>query len=290
MQFQTPFVTTELNRKSVGIVPAGIYRGFSVSAVGFIVTVNFDPGTGDSVAVCRTINASLLENQYNVTVRHEGAITIDYSGVSVSPTVLVLEARYDLTSPTPVEGLTEVRIKAVDLGDVMPYHVVLATVTGAPLPPLVDTSTADVTGGPLVTPFQLTTTALPLSQVIGFASYAGGMPATGGPVVDIPTTPTAIAFTLPIAKTILVMGSANSMTVGEDSGTAFLFSIDAVDTPGTGGGFGLNGANGVYIGSASFMVPLALAAGPHVIKARWAGTNAGQGCSLNGPTHITVIG
>lgn len=288
LQFQGPFISTAVNRKTTGIIPAGIFRGFSVTALGPIVTINADGGTGDSVAVCNTINASLVENYYNVTVRHSGNINMDFSSAA-SPTVIVLEARYDLTSPTPVEGLTEVRIKAISAIDVMPYHVVLATATAGPNP-LIDLSTADVTGGPLPTSSQVTTTTSPLSQVLGFATFAGSIGNTGGPVVDIPTIPATVSFTLSVAKTVLVLGSANSVTVGEDTSAAFMFSIDAVDTPGASSGFGLNGANGLMIPSMSFMVPLALAAGPHVIKARWAGLDAGQGCSLNGPTHITVIG
>lgn len=153
MAFHTPFVSQSVNRKATAIIPTGIYRGFNATALGFTVTIEPDPGTLDSVAVCRTINASLVENHYNVTIRHEGPIVIDYSGVSSYPNTIVLEARYDLTGTAPVEGLTEVRVKVVDPGDVMPYHVVLATVTGPP--PIVDVSTADRTGGDLLTPNDL---------------------------------------------------------------------------------------------------------------------------------------
>ena len=59
MAFKEPFVSKSVNRKGTGIIPPGIYRGFTASALGFTVTINADGGTGDSVAVCNTINASL---------------------------------------------------------------------------------------------------------------------------------------------------------------------------------------------------------------------------------------
>ena len=265
MQFQTPFVTTELNRKSVGIVPAGIYRGFSVSALGFNVTVAADPGTGDSVAVCRTINASLAENQYNVTVRHEGDIVIDYSGVSVSPTVLVLEARYDLTSPTPVEGLTEVRIKAVDPGDVMPYHVVLATITGAPAPPIVDTSTANETGGPLVVPNQL--------SPLGASGSIETLQKTDGDVVIAsfafaPIPGTLIAFTQTAAGPAVFWVNA-TVNGGFTPDTVMGVRIDgALDLPTTGSRIHtfVGGVAAFEVdGSGVAFVP-SLAAGPHTAE------------------------
>lgn len=290
VRFKEPYVSKGLNRKSEGVIPAGVFRGFTPSVVALQLTLAADVGTGDSVVVAESINASLTGNFYNTTVRHVGDVVLDLTGVPNGTYFVVLEARYDLTSPTPLTGLTEVRIKLVNGGDLLPQHVILTEVTRAGLLLTLNNALRADTGGPLVTPSQLTTTTLPLMQVFGSATFAGSIGATGGPFVDVPTIPASIAFVLSVAKTVLVMGSANSVTVGEDSSTQFGFSIDAVDTPGSGGGFGLNGANGVYVGAAAYMVPVALAAGPHVVKARWAGTNAGQGCSLNGPTHITVIG
>ena len=291
MQFQTPFVTTELNRKSIGIVPAGIYRGFNVTAFGFNVTVAADPGTGDSVAACRTINASLVENQYNVTVRHEGSIVIDYSGVTVSPTVLVLEARYDLTSPTPVEGLTEVRIKAVDPGDVMPYHVVLAEVTGSPGPPIVNLSPADVTGGPLVVPNQLS--PLGSSGSIATLQKTDGNASTGS-AVFVPIPGTVIAFTQIATGPALFWVSCTLLPIAIVN-TLLGIRIDgATDLP-------LHGTNihtfagGVAVfeyGTAGMTFQAALPAGPHtaeVVFARNDAFGAGVQANPSRPFNFSIL-
>lgn len=203
VQFQEPFLSRALNQKGAGVIPEGVYRGFLVSALGFTVTLDPDPTTGDSVAVCDTLNASLLPNNHNVTIQHVGPITLDFTGVLSYPNVIVLEARYDLTSPTPLSGLSEVRVKVVQSVDVLPQHVILAEVTGPP--PIIDVTNAERTGGPLLTP----TSVVPILGTFAFAKFStpiGSFGWGGGGLTAIPGT--AVSFTLTASRAVkFTMGS-----------------------------------------------------------------------------------
>lgn len=263
LQFQGPFISTSVNRKTTGIIPAGIFRGFAVTALGPIVTINADGGTGDSVAVCNTINASLVENYYNVTVRHSGNINMDFSSAA-SPTVIVLEARYDLTSPTPVEGLTEVRIKAISAIDVMPYHVVLATATAGPNP-LIDLSTADVTGGPLVVPNQL--------SPLGSSGSIATLQKVDGNVIIAsfafaPIPGTTIAFTQTATGPALFWVNA-TVNGGFTPDTVMGVRIDgALDLPTTGSRIHtfVGGVAAFEVDGSGMAFVASLSAGPHTAQ------------------------
>lgn len=289
LQFQGPFISTSVNRKTTGILPAGIYRGFAVTALGPIVRINADGGTGDSVAVCNTINASLVENYYNVTVRHSGNIDMDFSSAA-SPTVIVLEARYDLTSPTPVEGLTEVRIKAISAIDVMPYHVVLATATAGPNP-LIDLSTADVTGGPLVVPNQLN--PLGSSGSIATLRKTDGNASTGS-AVFVPIPGTVIAFTQIATGPALFWVSCTLLPIAIVN-TLLGIRIDGASDLGLHGTNIHTFAGGVAVfeyGTAGMAFLSALAAGPHtaeVVFARNDAFGAGVQANPSRPFNFSIL-
>lgn len=289
MAFHTPFVSQSVNRKSTAIIPTGIYRGFNATALGFTVTIEPDPTTLDSVAVCRTINASLVENHYNVTIRHEGPIVIDYSGVSSYPNTIVLEARYDLTGTAPVEGLTEVRVKVVDPGDVMPYHVVLATVTGPP--PIVDVSVADTTGGPVVVPNQIS--SLGFSGTIETLRKTDGAAYTGsGTYVPIPGT--SISFTQTATGPAIFWVSCTLAPVAIVN-TALGIRIDGVTDLLLHGTLIHTFAGGVAVfeyGTAGMTFVASLPSGPHtaeVIFARNDVFGAGVFASPSNPFNFSIL-
>jgi hypothetical protein len=159
IRFMEPYVSNGLNRRTVGIIPEGIYRGYNVSAVGTTVTVAADVTTMDSVAVCETLDEALAPNQFQLTVRHEGDILLDFSGLAPAdyPNAVVLETVYDLTGTAPLTGVTTVTIKVLDLVDVLPEHVVLCQTTLVGPNVIISNTAREDLGGALVTQDQLST-------------------------------------------------------------------------------------------------------------------------------------
>lgn len=172
IRFMEPYVSNGLNRRTVGIVPEGIYRGFDVSAVGTIVTVAADITTMDSVAVCETLDEALVPNQFQLTVRHEGDFVLDFTplGPADYPNAIVLETVYDLTGTSPLTGVTTVTVKVLDLVDVLPEHVVLCQTTKVGPNVIISNLTREDLGGPLVTPNQLSLGGTQYTEVEDTAS------------------------------------------------------------------------------------------------------------------------
>jgi hypothetical protein len=155
MGFQQPFVSNSVNRKDAGVLPSGIYRGFTPGAVGLTLTLAKDPAEGDSVAVVNALSAILVSSRYSTTVNFDEDVVLDFTAVPNGTYVVVLEVRYDLIGLTPVTGLTEVRIKIVDPIDVLPQHVILLGVTRLGVLLTLDLTIRNETGGILTgTEFQ----------------------------------------------------------------------------------------------------------------------------------------
>lgn len=259
IRFMEPYVSNGLNRRTVGIIPEGVYRGFDVSAVGTTVTIAADITTMDSVAVCETFDEALAPNQFQLTVRHEGDIVLDFSGLAPAdyPNAIVLETVYDLTGTSPLTGVTSVNIKVLDLVDVLPEHVVLAHTTLVGLNVIVDDSFREDTGGPLVTAAAL-------------GSYSGKVASsvvTSGPFVFAagafaPIPGATVAFTQTTSGKVHV-----NLNLAQDNFSEFALLIDGVTTvPLTGMVFHtFTGGVGSFVVPVNGSYTTTLAAGPHTI-------------------------
>ncbi len=110
LRFKEPFISEAQNRKDAGVVPPGIYRGYTpVGKTGQLLDIEVDPASGDSVAVVET-----LQN-YNLTVRTPTKHTLDFNGHATFPVFVVIRTRYQINPiPGPLTGITESEILVVD--------------------------------------------------------------------------------------------------------------------------------------------------------------------------------
>lgn len=242
IQFMEPYVSRGLNQKTEGVVPTGIYRGYTPSVLALQLTLATDVLSGDSVAVASSVNGSLAGNNYNATVNHVGDIVLDLTGVANGVYSVVLEAQYDFVSPTPLTGLTVVRIKLVDGGDLLTQHVILTRVTRAGILLTLDNSTREDNGGALVTQSQLTGGVLGAKpRFLGYAdddsSGSTGAGDIASPVVN---------FALTAVQDLLVVASGG--TVG-DAAFQFIGLQARVTYTGGGGGTVLKMLSSVGLGA-----------------------------------------
>ena len=105
LRFSEPFVSEGQNFKDSGIIPKGIYNGYTPSAPGSNkLRITVDPARLDSVAVAETVG------KHNLTVRYGNILELDFTGHTFPPDVwVVLRALYSLT-PEPFSGLTDAKI------------------------------------------------------------------------------------------------------------------------------------------------------------------------------------
>jgi hypothetical protein len=228
IRFMEPYVSNGLNRRTVGVIPTGVYRGYDVSAVGTTVTISADLATMDSVAVCETLDEALVANQFQLTVRHEGDIVLDFSGLAPAdyPNAIVLETIYDITGTSPLTGVTTVAIKVIELADVKPEHVVLAHTTLVGPNVIVDDSFREDNGGEVLTPASLASTVdvykVDTMFVNPAAGFTGAFTNIAGAVLNFNTTETGI-----------VMATGNAIiTTAFDGAGELRFMLDGV-TAGT---------------------------------------------------------
>lgn len=108
VRFKEPFGSEALNLKLTGIIPTGIYRGYTPSPqTNFQLFINTDPTSNDSVAVVE------LATNFNLTVRHAQQVVLDFTGHSVFPVLVVLRADYSITS-NPFSGVTDAKVLVVN--------------------------------------------------------------------------------------------------------------------------------------------------------------------------------
>lgn len=271
IRFLEPYVSNGLNRRTVGIIPEGIYRGFDVSAVGTTVTVAADVVTMDSVAVCETLDEALVPNQFQLTVRHEGDFILDFSGLGPAdyPNAIVLETVYDLTGTAPLTGVTTVTIKVLDLVDVLPEHVVLCQTTKVGPNVIISNTTREDLGGPLVTPNQLSLGGTQYTEVIDDTSGTFAM--NFGPAfpvfVPIPSPIGAFVQGGTVPSDVVVSVSATSLAaVFSHDGTVLGIDLDAgpIRVVAATTNTGLGDGRGVVLSST--LKFLAVPPGPHTFN------------------------
>lgn len=104
LRFQEPFASDAINKKHTGIIPAGIYRGYEPNPQpNFQLFVNTDGVSNDSAAVVETTT------HYNLTIRTEQQLVLDFSGHTTFPVYVVLRAEYTF-SPHPFSGSTDSKV------------------------------------------------------------------------------------------------------------------------------------------------------------------------------------
>jgi len=284
-QFMEPYVSKSLNRKLEGIVPVGVYRGYTPSVPVFgtpTMKLLADVTNGDSIAVCNTVNGSLTGNFFNTTVYHSGDIVMDLTAVSNGTYSVVLEAAYDITSPTPLTGITAVTIKLVTSPDLLPQHVILTKVTKTGPNLTLDNSTRMDNLGPLVTLAQTNV----IGQNLQEASGTAGSQSLGA-LADI--TGTTVNFTLASTALVHVNGHLTWST-GNTSGSfsaTYYINIDGTDYV-LGEDGDTQGAGVATTFFASFDKWKSLTAGSHTAVLRAAG-NGTVSSSAGTPSTCSVI-
>lgn len=142
-RFQEPFGSDAANKKSAGVTPIGIYRGYEPNPQpNYQLFVNTYGGSNDSVAVVET------PTHYNLTIRTEQQLVLDFSGHTTFPVYVVLRANYSL-SPHPFSGNTDAKV--VTTQTVSPGDIKICQVTGFsgtfPVVATLDSTTRDDVGG-----------------------------------------------------------------------------------------------------------------------------------------------
>lgn len=292
-RFKEPFVSEALNLKAAGIVPPGVYRGFTPTGLaGSIVDFDVDSASGDSVAVVET------PQNFNMTVRSPGKVSVDMTGHTVFPVFIVLRTDYQI-SPSPLTGLTTSKLVVVDTpidnldptklhdGDVKLCRVTSFIATVPQLSLGVPADRQD-NGGPLIT-----------------ATTGGGVPkaaftqdiASGNLIIPTfapVTTPTGliVAFTtIPASSDVVAHAEcATANLLGGSEGCQLSLSLDGGASiflgPPSRENIGLGGianqfVRGVFNG---------VAAGPHTIEVLAASTPTGGVANIfRGPTALGAM-
>ena len=121
-RFQEPFGSDAANKKTTGIIPPGLYRGYLPNPQpNFQLFINTDGASNDSVAVIET------PDHHNLTVRTEQQLVLDFQGHSTFPVLVVLRAHYSLT-PHPFSGFTDAEVVTTQL--LQPGDIQICSVTG----------------------------------------------------------------------------------------------------------------------------------------------------------------
>ena len=220
LRFKEPFLSAGLNTKFAGIVPVGIYRGFTPNPQpNFQLFINTDGAAGDSVAVIET------SDHFNLTVRYVQQVVLDFAGQPLLdyPLLVVIRAKYSLVED-PFNGSTDAKVLAVKptLNNADPLSlntgdIIICSVTGigGGNVPTIDTSVADNNGGPLPTQQQTGPLAV-LNVPAGSFSSGSNVP------VQIPSStfsfklkkPSTVAFDIYVfAESIDQTGGDNQISV-----------------------------------------------------------------------------
>jgi hypothetical protein len=263
IRYKEPYVSEAQDLKDSGIIPVGIYNGYTPVAVGGNnLSINVDGTRGDSVAVVET-----RTGKYNLTVRTTSNILLeDFTGVAF-PALVVLRTVYSLTT-SPLTGMTSSKILVVDpaIDDSDPAHlntgdVRICRVTGIGGGGVVNFTTVittdrTTTGGPLATQNQLSN--IGSSFVVGpFSSGAG----IGAPAVVIGSD---ITFTIVNPQTVLCNVTADCPWSAGTADTSLFIDVDGVMTKVSR--FACQFANFVE-GNVSGTLSPTLAPGTHTIRA-----------------------
>lgn len=254
IQFAEPYVSRGLNRKAAGVIPAGIFRGYNPSAVGMTVTIGVNAPTTDSVAVCDTLSSVGVANGFNVTARHEADIVLDFTTVAIYPNFVVLEARYDITSLTPLQGMTSLQVKVVEPVDVLPQHVVICRTTLVGPNVIIDTSVEERTGGPVLVPNDVAVTRLVSTVYTAGNVGSGGFSLIPGTLLNFTQTKTGPAYYV-IGASTASDSTDGSIGVFEDAATAFQGALTSGNVPVGGGAWRRTGL--------TTFISRTLTAGPH---------------------------
>jgi hypothetical protein len=109
IRYKEPYVSEAQDLKDSGIIPVGIYNGYTPLAVGSNnLSINVDVTRGDSVAVVET-----RTGKYNLTVRTTSNVLLEDFTLVAFPALVVLRTDYSLTA-SPLAGMTSSKILVVD--------------------------------------------------------------------------------------------------------------------------------------------------------------------------------
>jgi hypothetical protein len=202
IRFREPFASQALNMKTDGIVPPGIYNGFTPNvdmATPNVLLLNTDPYRNDSVAVgdVYNLNGAIWTADYNLTIRTTLQVQLDFTGHTVFPCWVVLRPAYSIVAH-PFSGLTNAQLVTindltVDDTDTYALHhgdikicrvnsvgpVVPVTTPNGPVDYIAPTTTSrNDNGGALVTQSQLTGSLIPVfARATRTTSYSKGVSA-----------------------------------------------------------------------------------------------------------------
>jgi hypothetical protein len=271
IRYKEPYVSEAQDLKDSGIIPVGIYNGYTPVAVGGDdLSINVDGVRGDSVAVVET-----RTGKYNLTVRTTSNVLLeDFTGVAF-PALVVLRTLYSLTT-SPLNGMTSSKILVVDpaIDDSDPAHlntgdVRICRVTGIGGGGVVNFTTVQTTDrndnkGPLAT-----TSTQPFTKIASLY--------TATPIIDVPsqTYPnTVISFTTTEDQDVFADLQITASTGGA-GGPGLVFTLDFISpmSPGTDSntrwvaGSALGPVGGASCSKIKFP---AVAAGSHTIRLKLA--------------------
>jgi hypothetical protein len=243
LRFREPYMSEGNNLKSSGIVPAGIYQGFTpnVGADPNVLILNTDGTRNDSVAVCETYLAPPDVANYNLTIRSTDQLQLDFTGHTVFPCWVVLRPAYSIVAH-PFSGTTSaqfVTINTLTINDAVAtarHHGDIKICKVTSIGPVVYDTTIptnrDGTGGPLVTFSSLSSslvTDLPFTKI---ASIFTSIPTIDAPSQTYPNT--SVPFTTTVTQDILADLQISGSTAG-NGGPALVLVRDyvSVGVPGT---------------------------------------------------------
>ena len=281
------------NLKSSGIVPYGIYQGFTpnVGADPNVLILNTDGTRNDSVAVCETYLAPPDVANYNLTIRSTDQLQLDFTGHTVFPCWVVLRPAYSIVAH-PFSGTTSAQFVTINDITTTPYDdsnplaihhgdIKICRITALPLKTTTPSQTVftiiptdrDGTGGPLVTPSSLSislVTDLPFTKIASIF--------TAIPIIDAPSqtySNTSVSFTTTVTQDILADLQISGSTIGDGGPTLVLVrDYVSVGVPGTDSStqftFGSAMGPSSMAGCSKMLFP-AVPAGSHTIRLKLLG-------------------
>lgn len=288
LRFREPYMSEGNNLKSSGIVPAGIYQGFTpnVGADPNVLILNTDGTRNDSVAVCETYLAPPDVANYNLTIRSTDQLQLDFTGHTVFPCWVVLRPAYSIVAH-PFSGTTSaqfVTINTLTINDSVAtarHHgdIKICRITGLPLVVggtvfIVIPTDRDDNGGPLVTQANLAVAAA-YAQVAGTYTFpvTTGMPGGWGSF-----TPAASLILSGFRSNQLVCLSCTGggySNIGDDI-ASLGFDIDGTPTGNLGGAPGdiYSRMHAWLSNNISFSVWATVSAGSHTFELKAAATSS----------------
>jgi hypothetical protein len=241
-RFQEPFASDAINKKSTGIIPSGVYRGYDPNPQpNYQLFINTDGGSNDSVAVIET------PTHYNLTIRTEQQLVLDFSGHTTFPVFVVLRANYSLT-PHPFSGATDAKLVTTQLvqsGDVKLCQVTSISGT-TPVVSITVPANRNESNG-LVTADSLFEIIDFPKSTVHFVNPAMGLP---GAYVDVAGT--SVIFVTSKPGRVVAIGNA-IMTTNFDSVTRARFALDTVpgaNELGIGGSVPVDDGSGQLVANA----------------------------------------